>query len=122
MTDQQELIDRITEQEKALAVLRAENERLEEDNTGLREAYRLAADELGRLDKWLREHFPKQERGGVGTVDAAIQILTLCHTYVPELMRIVWNQLIRPSVHFFQRYGVGIEQSLADAVKKSEQD
>jgi len=78
--------------------------------------------EVQRLEDWLTSHFPRQPRDKIGTVDAAIQILTLCHTYVPQLMRIVWSQMLQPAVQFFQRYGIELDAELIKAAQRSKEE
>lgn len=66
-------IDRMIEQR--LRPLQSQVESLREDRAGYREAYRLATEDLSRLDAWLRSRFPKQPREGIPTVDAALGLL-----------------------------------------------
>jgi hypothetical protein len=81
-----------------------------EEEVGNREDYRQkwmkSDEELDRLHDHIVDHFPKF--GDRAPADAAIEILTIFHTHGPALVKVAWEQAIRPALHVLAGMGIDV--------------
>jgi len=62
--------------------------------------------EKDRLHDFIADRFPKfSDRN---PVDAAMEILDLFATHGPQLVKVVWEQALRPAIRVLQDYGIDV--------------
>lgn len=65
---------------------------------------------LEQLDDWLTEAFPRLEVQGndrvMDSVRRAIAVMEIVKTYAPSLLKLMWNELIQPTIRSLEKMGV----------------